>query len=42
MRYRTSEHLTLLAGFQRSQRRQSFEEEVVHNTNVFFGATYFF
>ena len=42
LRYRISEHLALLAGFQRAQRRQSFEEEVVHNTNFSLGATYLF
>ncbi len=41
-RYRVADRVALLAGFQRSQRRQSFEEDIVHNTNVSFGATYLF
>jgi hypothetical protein len=41
-RYRVGERVALLAGFQRAQRRQSFEEEVVHNTNFSLGATYSF
>ncbi|MBX3301016.1 MAG: hypothetical protein KF693_02245 [Nitrospira sp.] len=42
LRYRLTERLGALAGFQRSQRRQSFESEVVHNTNVFTGMFYQF
>jgi hypothetical protein len=41
-RYRVAERVAILAGFQRSQRKQSFEEEVVHNTNFSVGATYAF
>jgi hypothetical protein len=42
LRYRFTERLGALAGFQRSQRRQSLESEVVHNTNVFTGISYLF
>jgi hypothetical protein len=42
VRYRMTEQFALLAGFQRSQRRQSFEHEIVHNTNVSVGASYTF
>ena len=41
-RYHVADRVALLAGFQRAQRRQSFEEEVVHNTNFSLGATYAF
>ena len=40
--YRLTEQAGLRLGFQRSQRRQSFEHEIVHNTNVSVGATYRF
>jgi len=40
--YRLTEQTRLTIGFQRSQRRQSFEEEIVHNTNVSVGANYRF
>lgn len=40
--YRLTEQARLTIGFQRSQRRQSFEEEIVHNTNVSVGANYRF
>ena len=42
LRYRFTEQLGGKAGFQRSQRRQSFEDEIVHNTNVFAGLYYQF
>lgn len=41
-RYRLTEQMGLTLGFQRSQRRQSFEHEIVHNTNVSVGANYRF
>ena len=41
-RYHLADRVAILAGFQRAQRRQSFEEEVVHNTNFSIGATYAF
>lgn len=41
-RYRVAERVAILAGFQHSQRKQSFEGEVVPNTNVFLGGTYTF
>lgn len=41
-RYRLSERWNVLLGFQRSQRKQSFEEGLVHNTNVTLGASYVF
>jgi hypothetical protein len=40
--YRLTEQAGLTFGFQRSQRRQSFEPEIVHNINVTVGATYWF
>jgi len=40
--YRLTEQAGLRLGFQRSQRRQSFEHEIVHNTNVFVGGNYRF
>jgi len=40
--YRLTEQTRLTFGFQRSQRRQSFEHEIVHNTNVSVGASYRF
>ncbi|HKQ34306.1 MAG TPA: hypothetical protein VJT11_03280 [Nitrospiraceae bacterium] len=40
--YRLTEQTQLTCGFQRSQRRQSFEHEVVHNMNVSVGALYRF
>jgi len=42
LRYRVAERVAILAGFQRSQRKQSFEGEAVHNTNVALGASYTF
>jgi hypothetical protein len=42
LRYRFIERLGTLVGFQRSQRRQSFEPEVVRNINVFTGISYRF
>lgn len=41
-RYRLSSRWAVLLGFQRSQRKQSFEEGLVHNTNVTVGASYLF
>ncbi|MDF0666133.1 MAG: hypothetical protein P0119_08670 [Nitrospira sp.] len=41
-RYRVSERVGVLAGFQRSQRKQSFEGEVARDMNVFLGGTYTF
>lgn len=41
-RYRLSPQWNALIGFQRSQRRQSFEHEIVHNINVTLGASYQF
>lgn len=41
-RYLLTEQLGAKAGFQRSQRRQSFEHEIVHNTNVSVGMFYQF
>ena len=41
-RYRLSSQWGALIGFQRSQRRQSFEPGIVHNTNVTIGASYQF
>jgi hypothetical protein len=41
-RYRLSHQWAALIGFQRSQRKQSFEEGLVHNTNVTIGASYQF
>ena len=40
--YQLTEQTRLTLGVQRSQRRQSFEEEIVHNTNVSVGANYRF
>ena len=40
--YRLTDQARLTCGFQRSQRRQSFEHESVFNTNVSVGATYRF
>lgn len=40
--YRLTDQARLTFGFQRSQRRQSFEHESVFNTNVSVGATYRF
>lgn len=40
--YRLSPRWAALIGFQRSQRRQSFEEGIIPNTNVMIGATYQF
>jgi diadenosine tetraphosphatase ApaH/serine/threonine PP2A family protein phosphatase len=40
--YRLTEQAGLRLGFQRSQRRQSFEHEIVHNTNVSVGGIYRF
>ncbi|HSA61625.1 MAG TPA: hypothetical protein VLE03_05250 [Nitrospiraceae bacterium] len=40
--YRLTEQTGLTVGFQRSNRRQSFESESVYNTNVSVGATYRF
>ena len=42
LRYMLTEQLGLTAGFQRGHRNQSFEQEVVYNTNVSVGATYRF
>lgn len=42
VRYDIAERVALVAGFQRSQRRQSFEHETVHNINVSVGALYTF
>jgi hypothetical protein len=42
VRYYIAERFALLAGFQRSQRRQSFEHEIVQNNNVSVGAQYTF
>ena len=42
LRYRLTEQLGLTASFQRGHRSQSFEHEVVYNTNVSVGATYRF
>jgi hypothetical protein len=41
-RYRVFERATVLASVQRAQRRQSFEHELVYNTNISLGATYSF
>jgi hypothetical protein len=41
-KYRLTERFALMCGFQRSQRKQSFEPETVHNTNAFLGASYLF
>jgi hypothetical protein len=41
-RYRLSERCRLRAGFQRSPRKQSFEKDVVYNTNVSVGVSYLF
>ncbi|SEA63018.1 hypothetical protein [Nitrosospira multiformis] len=41
-RYKLSERCRLRAGFQRSPRKQSFEEDVVYNTNVSVGVSYQF
>ncbi|MGE3151664.1 MAG: hypothetical protein AB7G48_10390 [Nitrospiraceae bacterium] len=38
-RYRLSPRWNALVAFQRSQRRESFEQGIVHNTNVTAGAT---
>lgn len=40
--YRVAERVGILAGFQRARRKQSFEGEAVHDTNVFLGGTYTF
>lgn len=40
--YRLTEQTGLTLGFQRSHRRQSFEQEIAHNTNVNVGANYRF
>ena len=42
LRYSVTSHLGLLFGFQRSERKQSFEHQVVHNTNVSVGVSYVF
>ncbi len=42
LRYRITERLGLQCGFQRGQRKQSFEEEIVRNTNFSVGVSYFF
>lgn len=42
LRYRLTERLGLRCGFQRGQRKQSFEEAIVHNTNLSVGASYVF
>lgn len=41
-KYRLTEQLGLTAAFQRGHRSQSFEHEIVYNTNVSVGATYRF
>jgi hypothetical protein len=40
--YRLTDQARLRLGFQRSHRRQSFEQETVHNTNVSVGVNYRF
>jgi hypothetical protein len=42
LRYAMTSRWGALLGFQRSERKQSFEHEVVHNTNVSVGAFYLF
>ncbi|NGZ61073.1 MAG: hypothetical protein CV081_11315 [Nitrospira sp. LK265] len=41
-RYRVAERVAVLAGFQRSQRKQSFEGEIAYDTNLFLGGSYTF